>query len=171
MTSLPTIWQRWIFTGADRHAGAANHMVGIHLAVIMATFLDPRQKTLQNLSQIDETNKDSVKFKVLELKKLAEAGVRVVSQPWLSFATFAKSHLPPLPPLLAKVVKVKDLPLPLPHLNPISSQNLCIRFHHVRFQVLGANLCQEPLINVFMDCAILPNGDMASPSNTYLKCV
>ena len=56
--SSPTIWQswqrwqRWIFTGADRH-GAANHMVGIHLAVIMATFLDPRWITFQNLSQID----------------------------------------------------------------------------------------------------------------------
>ena len=56
-------------------------MVGIHLAVIIATLLDPRWKTFQNLSQIDETNKDAVKFKVLELKKLAEAGARVVSQP------------------------------------------------------------------------------------------
>ena len=61
--------------------GAANHMFGIHLAVIIATFLGPRWKTFQNLSQIDETNKDAVKFKVLELKKLAEAGARVVSQP------------------------------------------------------------------------------------------
>ena len=56
-------------------------LVGIHLAVIIATFLDPRRKTFQNLSQIDETNKDAVKFKVLELKKLDEAGARVVSQP------------------------------------------------------------------------------------------
>ena len=29
-------------------------MVGIHLAVIMATFLDPRWITFQNLSHIDE---------------------------------------------------------------------------------------------------------------------
>ena len=56
-------------------------MVGIHLAVIMATFLDPRWIAFQNLSQIDETNKDAVKFKVLELKKLDVALACVVSQP------------------------------------------------------------------------------------------
>ena len=56
-------------------------MAGIHLAVIIATFLDTRWKTSQNLSQIDETNKDAVKFKILELEKLDEAGACVVSQP------------------------------------------------------------------------------------------
>ena len=104
-----------MFTGADRR-GATNCQVGIPPAFIIATFIDPRRKNIQNLSQADETSKDSVKFKVLELKKLDEAGARVVSQLLLSFAIFAKSPLPPLPslPLLVKVAKAKDLPLPLP---------------------------------------------------------
>ena len=77
-----------MFTGADRR-GATNCQVGIPPAFIIATFIDPRRKNIQNLSQADETSKDSVKFKVLELKKLDEAGARVASQLLLSFATFA----------------------------------------------------------------------------------
>ena len=100
-----------MFTGADRR-GATNCQVGIPPAFIIATFIDPRWKTIQNLSQADEPSKDAVKFKVLELKKLDEAGARVASQLLLSFTTFTKSPLPPLPllPLPVKVVKVKDLP-------------------------------------------------------------
>ena len=85
-----------MFTGADRR-GAANCQVGIPPAFIIATFIDPRWKTIQNLSQADETNKDAVKFKVLKLKKFDEAGAPVVSQLLLSFTTFAKSPLPPSP--------------------------------------------------------------------------
>ena len=104
-----------MFTGAGRR-GAANCKVGIPPAFMIATFIDPRWKTIQNLSRTDEPSKDAVKFKVLELKKLDEAGARVLSQLLLSFATFANSPLPPLPlpPLPVKVVKAKDLPLPLP---------------------------------------------------------
>ena len=83
-----------MFTGADRR-GAAKCQVGIPPAFIIATFIDPRWKAIHNLSQADEPSKDSVKFKVLELKKLDEAGARVVSQLLLSFTTFAK---PPSPP-------------------------------------------------------------------------
>ena len=89
--SLPTIWQRWqrsMFTGAGRR-GAANCHVGIPPAFIIATFIGPRWKAIQNLSQIDEPSKDEVKFKVLELAKLDKAVPRVVAQLLLSFATFA----------------------------------------------------------------------------------
>ena len=56
-----------MFTGADRR-GAAKCQVGIPPAFIIATFIDPRWKAIQNLSQTDEPSKDEVKFKVLKLK-------------------------------------------------------------------------------------------------------
>ena len=96
-----------MFTGADRCV-AANCQIGIPPAFIIATFIDPRRKNIQNLSQADETSKDSVKFKVLELKKLDEAGARVASQLLLSFATFTKSPLPPLPVQVAKAKVAKE---------------------------------------------------------------
>ena len=65
-----------MFTGTDR-CGATNCQVGIPPAFIIATFIDPRWKAIQNLSQADEPRKDVVKFKVLELKKLDEAGAHV----------------------------------------------------------------------------------------------
>ena len=100
-----------MFTGADR-CGAANCQVGIPPAFIIATFIDPRWKTIQNLSQIDEPSKHEVKFKVLELTKLGEAVPSMVAQLLLSFATFTKSPLPPLPlpHLPVKVAKVEPLP-------------------------------------------------------------
>ena len=67
-----------MFTGAGS-CGAANCHVGIPPASIIATFIDPRWKAIQNLSQIDELSKDEVKFKVLELAKLDEA----VARAWL----------------------------------------------------------------------------------------
>ena len=79
-----------MFTGAGS-CGAANCHVGIPPASIIATFIDPRWKAIQNLSQIDELSKDEVKFKVLEMAKLDEAVARVVAQLSLSFA---KSPLP-----------------------------------------------------------------------------
>ena len=105
-----------MFTGAGRR-GAANCKVGIPPAFMIATFIDPRWKTIQNLSRTDEPSKDAVKFKVLELKKLLGRGwgMRGFSTfAFLCFATFTKSPLPPspLPPLPAKVAKVKYLPLP-----------------------------------------------------------
>ena len=58
---------------------------------------------------------------------------RIASQLLLTFATFAKSPLPPLPllPSPVKVAKVKDLPLPLPGLgkgksNLYPMQTLCL---------------------------------------------
>ena len=91
--------------------------MGIPPAFIIATFIDPRWKAIQNLSQIDEPSKDEAKLQVLELAKLDQAVARLVAQLLLSFATFAKSPLPPLPPLplpplLVKVAKANNLPLP-----------------------------------------------------------
>ena len=90
--------------------GSANCHVGIPPALIIATFIGPRWKA----THVDEPSKDEAKFQVLELAKLDQAVARLVAQLLLSFATFAKSPLPPLPlpPLLVKVAKANNLPLP-----------------------------------------------------------